>query len=150
MKQFLVIMFIMVLIPSILKCSYLTNSFKSFKFKIYLVPPSINLVLIIYLWNISSKLTCISTSSSGEKLGLFALCFIGIPFSKSVVSPLIICNINLSDASFPTLEYVQQFVLHRTFLEYVLNLPLVLELIFLETCYSGFPGLFWEASPTST
>ena len=40
MKQFLVTMFIMVLIPSILKCSYLTNSFNSFKFKINLAPPS--------------------------------------------------------------------------------------------------------------
>ena len=56
--------------------------------------------LIICLCNISSKITWISISSSGEKLGSFALCFMEISFSNSIVSPLTICNINLSDVSF--------------------------------------------------
>ena len=114
MKQFLVTMFIMVLIPSILKYSYLTNPFNSFKFKINLVPPlgflttnngetnsvvSLVVSLIICLCNIS-KVTWISISSSGERLGFYALCFMGISFSNSMVSPLTICNINLSDVSF--------------------------------------------------
>ena len=95
MKQFLVTMFIMVLIPSILKYSYLTNSFNSFKFKINLVPPSgfltINIgetnsvasrvvSLIICLCKISSKVTWIPNSSSGEKLGIFALFYGNIIF----------------------------------------------------------------------
>ena len=116
MKQFFVTMCKMALIPSILKCSYLTNSLKSFKFEINLVPSAgflfINIgetnsvdswvvFLIIYLCNISSKITWISTSSSsGEKLGFFALCVMGVSFSNSIVSPLTICNINLSDVSF--------------------------------------------------
>ena len=56
--------------------------------------------LIIRLCNISSKITWISTLSSGEKRGLFALCFVGMSFSNSILSPLTICNINLSDVSF--------------------------------------------------
>ena len=56
--------------------------------------------LIICLCNISFQTTWIATSSSGEKLGLFALCFMGISFSNSISSPLTICNMNLSDVSF--------------------------------------------------
>ena len=116
MKQFLVTICIMALIPSILKCSYLTNSLKSFKFEINRVPSAgflfidigeTNSVdswvvsLIIYLCNISSKITWISTSSSsGEKLGFFVLCVMGVSFSNSIVSHLTICKINLSDVSF--------------------------------------------------
>ena len=40
MKQFPVNMFLMALIPYILKCSYLKNSSNSFTFKINRVPPS--------------------------------------------------------------------------------------------------------------
>ena len=115
MKQFLVTIFIMIWIPTILKCSYLTNSFNSFKFKINLVPPPgfltikigetnsvdwwvVSVIICIYI--IFSKITWISTFSSGEKLGFFAVCFIRISFSNSIVSPLTICDINLSDVSF--------------------------------------------------
>ena len=84
MKQFLVTMFIMILMSSILKCSYLTNSLNSFKFKINLVPSTgfltINIgetnsvvswvvSLVLCLYNVSYKISWISISSSGEKLG---------------------------------------------------------------------------------
>ena len=84
MKQFLVTIFAMILILSILKCPYLTNLFNSFKFEINHVPPPAFLTvkigernsvdswvisLIILLRNISSKITWISTSFSRDKLG---------------------------------------------------------------------------------